>query len=128
MHCGICVGVVGSTEGPVYHTEVYVSTRVSLGVLLWVQFARICEEVTVLRTLQGGKKDEVVYNNKLHRWHKQTTRKLQLRTIHSHLIIILTHVLPRLDNSLSNCPPEGRRERDRDSIANLPELLFQNGT
>lgn len=107
----------------VYHTEVYVSTGVSLGVLLRVQFARICKEVTIL---QDGEEDEVVYNNKLHRSHKQTTCELQLRTIHSHLIIILA-VLPHLNNGLSNCPPEGRRKRDRDSIANLSELLFQSG-
>ena len=61
----VCAGVVGSTERPIYYTGVYVSTRVSLGVLLQVQFSRICE-VTVLRTLQDGEENEVVYNNKLH--------------------------------------------------------------
>ena len=107
----------------IYHTEVYVSAGASLGVLLRVQFARICKEVTIL---EDEEEDEVVCNNKLHRSHKQTTCELQLRTIHSHLIIILT-VLPHLNNGLSNCPPEGRRERDRDSITNLSELLFQSG-
>jgi len=117
--------ISGSTEGPIYQTEVYVSTGVPLGVLLRIRFNCICKEVTVLRTLQDG--DGVIYNNKPHWSHKQTTCSLQLRTIHPHLIIILT-ALPRLNNSLSNCPPKGRCERDRDSIANLSELLFQSGT
>lgn len=53
-------------------------------------------------------------------------RILQLRTIYSHLIFLL--VFPHLNNSLSNCPPEGCREGDWDSISDLPKLLYHDGT
>lgn len=49
--------ISSSTEGLIYQTEVYVSTEAPLGVMLRIQFNRICKEVTALRTLQDGNGD-----------------------------------------------------------------------
>jgi hypothetical protein len=52
------------------------------------------------------------------------TCTLQFRAVDSHSFHIL--VFPCLNDGLSNRPPEGRRERDRDSISDLSELLFRH--
>jgi len=49
--------VSSSTEGLIYQAEVYVSTGAPLGVMLRIQFSRICKEVTVPRALQDGNGD-----------------------------------------------------------------------